>query len=82
MSDVTRDQFETLMREMASLKDGQRDIHTDVKALEARMDKMDVKVAALPDKAAIYTASLAIHGLIWGTIISTIMMLNTFGAFR
>ena len=46
-----------------------------------RFDIIEAKVANLPDKSQIYTASFAIHGVIWATILGTIIVLNTFGAF-
>ena len=42
---------------------------------------LKTRVSALPDKAAIYTASLAIHGVVWASILGTIIVLNALGAF-
>jgi hypothetical protein len=62
-------------------QDEAREIKNDLTRILARMDVLDAKVAALPDKAAIYTASFAIHALIWATVLGTIVVLNALGAF-
>lgn len=62
-------------------QDEAREIRDGLNKILSRVDMLDVKVAALPDKAAIYTASFAIHALIWATILGTIMVLNALGAF-
>lgn len=37
---------------------------------------LKTRVSHLPDKASIYTASLAIHGVVWASILGTIIALN------
>lgn len=65
----------------AMTQDEAREIRDGLNKILSRMDVLDAKVAALPDKAAIYTASLAIHAVIWTTALGTIMVLNALGAF-
>lgn len=62
--------------------DEAREIRDGLTKILSRMDVIEAKVAALPDKASIYTASFAIHALIWASVFGTIMVLNTLGAFR
>jgi hypothetical protein len=79
MTDVTDTQFERLINEIASLKDGQREIRVDLKLLETR-------VSALPDKAEIYRATFGLHGIIWAAIATTsalfIALANSLGWFN
>lgn len=49
------------------------------KDLMSEIRDLKTTVSALPDKSAIYTASLAIHGVIWATILGTVIALNAFG---
>ena len=64
---MTQEQFATLKGSIDDLK--------------ARLDRMDDRISALPDKAAIYVATIAIHGIIWATILGTLVALRTLGVF-
>lgn len=40
--------------------------------LSRRLDMIEQTVRALPDKAEIYKATLAIHAMVWATIATTL----------
>ncbi|MHC1549796.1 hypothetical protein [Phyllobacterium sp. K27] len=57
-----------------------------VDKLASRIDLMDERIKALPDKGGVYSAAFAVHALVWAAIFSTltvtINLLNVFGAFK
>jgi hypothetical protein len=42
--------------------------------LSKRFDGLEHKILALPDKAEIYKATLAIHGMVWASIATTLAL--------
>lgn len=57
-----------------------------VDKLASRIDLMDERMKALPDKGGVYSAAFAVHALVWAAIFTTltvvINLLNVFGAFK
>lgn len=57
-----------------------------VEKLASRIDLMDERMKALPDKGGVYSAAFAVHALVWAAILSTltvtISLMNVFGAFK
>lgn len=48
----------------------------EIRDVKSQIADINTKMTALPDKSAIYTASLAIHAMIWATILGTIIAMN------
>ncbi|WP_111818733.1 hypothetical protein [Agrobacterium sp. CFBP2214] len=72
---------------MEDMKPSEADqITKSIDKLTARIDVMDERFKAMPDKAGVFTATFAVHALVWASVIATvgltINILNIVGAFK